>query len=190
MITPAPDRQACRRTSSPASRVERFRNVAPAPRIRELAGAGAGRSRDSRLRSAPRRKRRSCSSGSTLAADRNPMHSSTKTSCGDQAAFQTLASNRIPDPRGRPTRRCVDHHGPEPTTTSTWRSPNRARSAGSRSGDYAAVTESLLCASTSGPPVDLTSSPCAKAFLVRAVHQVHPEVIVELLELSTARSLP
>lgn len=44
--------------------------------------------------------------------------------------------------------------------------------------DHAAVTELLLCASASSPPVDLRTSPCAKAFLARTVDQVRPEVIV------------
>jgi hypothetical protein len=94
------------------------------------------------------------------------------------AAFQTLASNRIPDARGRPTRRYIDRHGPERHYDLHVDIVEAAFGGVARFEDHAAVTELLLCASASSPPVDLTTSPCAKAFLARAVHQVRPEVIV------------
>ena len=93
-------------------------------------------------------------------------------------AFKTLAGNRIPDARGRPIRRYIDRHGPERHYDLHVEIVETAFGAGARFEDHAAVTELLLCATASSPPVDLTTSPCAKAFLARTVDQVRPEVIV------------
>ena len=94
------------------------------------------------------------------------------------AAFRTLAGNRIPDSRGRPIRRYIDRHGTERHYDLHVEIVETAFGVSARFEDYAAVTELLLCASASSPPVDLTTSPCAKAFLARTVDQVRPEVIV------------
>jgi uracil-DNA glycosylase len=94
------------------------------------------------------------------------------------AAFRTLAGNRVPDARGRPIRRYIDRHGIERHYDLHVEIVETAFGVSARFEDYAAVTELLLCASASSPPVDLTTSPCAKAFLARTVDQVRPEVIV------------
>ena len=93
-------------------------------------------------------------------------------------AFKTIAGNRIPDARGRPIRRYIDRHGTERHYDLHVEIVETAFGVGARFEDHAAVTELLLCASASSPPVDLTTSPCAKAFLARTVDQVRPEVIV------------
>ena len=93
-------------------------------------------------------------------------------------AFNTLAGNQIPDARVSPIRRYIDRHGPERHYDLHMEIVETAFGAGARFEDHAAVTELLLCATASSPPVDLTTSPCAKAFLARTVDQVRPEVIV------------
>jgi hypothetical protein len=93
-------------------------------------------------------------------------------------AFKTLAGSRIPDARGHPVRRYIDRQGPERHYDLHVEIVETAFGAGARFEDHAAVTELLLCATVSSPPVDLTTSPCAKAFLARTVGQVRPEVIV------------
>jgi hypothetical protein len=93
-------------------------------------------------------------------------------------AFKTLASNRIPDARGRPIRRYIDRHGVERHYDMHVEIVEAAFGVGAPFEDHAGVTELLLCATVSSPPVDLTTSPCAKAFLARTVDQVRPEVIV------------
>jgi hypothetical protein len=152
-------RRAC---TSPARRVQRRR--------RQLGTTS------SRRRLAHRRQPRSCSSGSTH-ADRSPTRGFIKTSCGAQRP-----STRSPA-TGFPTRAEA-----RSAATSTVTGPSHydlhveivetAFGVGARFEDHAAVTELLLCASVSSPPVDLTTSPCAKAFLARTVDQVRPEVIV------------
>ena len=93
-------------------------------------------------------------------------------------AFKTLAGNRIPDAVGRPISRYIARHGTERHYELHMEIVETAFGVGVRFEDHAAVTELLLCASASGPAVDLTTSPCAKAFLARTVDQVRPEVIV------------
>jgi hypothetical protein len=94
------------------------------------------------------------------------------------ASFRTLAGNRIPDAQGRPIRRYIDRHGTERHYELHVEIVETAFGVRARFEDHAAVTELLLCASASSPPVDLRTSPCAKAFLARTVDQVRPEVIV------------
>jgi hypothetical protein len=93
-------------------------------------------------------------------------------------AFETLAGNRNPDARGRPIRGYIDRHGTERHYALHVEIVETAFGVRARFEEHAAVTELLLCASASSPPVDLTTSPCANAFLTRTVDQVRPEVIV------------
>ncbi|HLH64710.1 MAG TPA: uracil-DNA glycosylase family protein [Solirubrobacteraceae bacterium] len=93
-------------------------------------------------------------------------------------AFKTLAGNRIPDAHGRPTCPYIKRGGVERHYELHMEIVESAFGIGARFEDYAAVTELLLCATVSSPPVDLTTSPCAKEFLARTVDQVRPEVIV------------
>jgi hypothetical protein len=66
---------------------------------------------------------------------------------------------------GRPIRRYIDRHGTERHYDLHVEIVEIAFGVGARFEDHAAVTELLLCASASSRPVDLTTSPCAKAFL-------------------------
>jgi uracil-DNA glycosylase len=93
-------------------------------------------------------------------------------------AFRTLAGNWIPDAAGRPIRRYIARNGVEPHYDLHMEIVEAAFGDGARFEEHAAVTELLLCATESSPPVNLTTSPCAKAFLTRTVDQVRPEVIV------------